>query len=227
MNRVTFTKEGDWVALDFRFTPGWPWPESSYGLDPMYGEDGWCHECGTPLRPQIGPLTIQGSGFPKAEVWIPNWRYDSVCVSGSLAEQLREHFDVQMRDVHKPRHGATGVQQLIPSISERPWYAKRALSKVVLGRHSKDGDRQTGSLCPACGNFKWLPVNEDEVTINPESLETDADVVASCELFGAGKRSFRHVLFRRDLAELLVEANPRTFSIREVEMRRRRASGRF
>ncbi len=217
MGRVTAMKVGDWVALDFRFTPGWPWPERSFGLDPMYGEDGWCHECGTPVRQQIGPLTIQGSGFPAADVWIPNWRYDSVCVSGKLAEQLRDHFNVKMREVHKPRHGPTGVQQLVPSISERPWYATAALSESVRKRHPEDV--QAGTHCATCGTFKWFPANEGDVAISAESLETAAPVVASAELFGDGRKSFRHLLFRRRLADLLAEANPRTFSVKEVEVR--------
>lgn len=208
----------DWVSLDFRFTPGWPWPESSYGLDPMYGEDGWCRECGTPLGPQIGPLTIQGSGFPTAEVWIPNWQYNAVCVSKSLAEKLKKGFDLTLRDVNKPRDGPTGVQQIIPSISERPWYAKRALSKAVLKRHSKNGAKTAGNRCPACGVFKWFPIGEQEAAIDPDSLDGNASVVASAEQFGDGKSSFRHLLFRRDLAIALVEANPRTFSSVEVEI---------
>lgn len=208
----------DWVALDFRFTPGWPWPESSYGLDPMYGEDGWCHECGTPLRTQNGPLTIQGSGFPGAEVWIPNWRYDAVCVSKRIAELLQQRFDVHLRDVHKPRGGATGVQQLMPSISEHPWYEKRALSQAVLKRHSKYGIKRTGSTCPACNNFKWFPVDEQDVAIKPDALDANALLVASSERFGDGKKSFRLLLFRRDLADVLVDANPRTFSTKEVQI---------
>jgi hypothetical protein len=42
----------DFVQLDWKRNRGWPWPEDSWGLDSMYGPDGWCHACGIPLREQ-------------------------------------------------------------------------------------------------------------------------------------------------------------------------------
>jgi hypothetical protein len=44
----------------------------------------------------------------------------------------------------------------------------------------------------------------------------DLDVAASPEWFGDGWQAFRQVLVRRELAQMLVEASPRDFSIREV-----------
>lgn len=32
----------DYVEIVLRRNRGWPWPEDSWGLSPMYGEDGWC-----------------------------------------------------------------------------------------------------------------------------------------------------------------------------------------
>ncbi len=40
--------------------------------------------------------------------------------------------------------------------------------------------------------------------VTPEVLRTDRDAIASPEWFGAGGRSFRQFLFRRELAELFV-----------------------
>ena len=90
----------DWVALSPRFTPGWPWPENSYGLGPMYGDEGWCRGCGTPLSQQTGALVIQSNKFPTAEVWMPNWLYDVVCVSAQVAADISERFNVDLGDVH-------------------------------------------------------------------------------------------------------------------------------
>lgn len=41
-------------------------------------------------------------------------------------------------------------------------------------------------------------------------------VVASPEYFGAGKRSFRQVLWRRDTAELLMMVSPKDFRIQAI-----------
>ena len=45
----------------------------------------------------------------------------------------------------------------------------------------------------------------------------DVDVAASPEWFGDGGSSFRELLMRRELAELLVHASPRDFRIIEPE----------
>jgi hypothetical protein len=42
------------------------------------------------------------------------------------------------------------------------------------------------------------------------------DVIASPEWFGAGYQSFRQVLVRRSLAELISSASLRDFKVREV-----------
>jgi hypothetical protein len=46
----------------------------------------------------------------------------------------------------------------------------------------------------------------------------DADIAASPEWFGDGWNSFRQVLVRRELAELLAQASPRDFYLAEVTM---------
>lgn len=208
----------DWVALSPRFTPGWPWPEDSYGLGPMYGDDGWCRRCGTPLVEQAGALVIQGRKFPSADVWMPNWLYDVVCVSARLAADITERFTVDLGEVHKPRIGPTGVKQLLPAQTVEPWHRHEELARAVRARHSEhDGDR-TGSSCRLCGRWKWLPVSESEVPITASALVSTSDVIASPETFGDGMKSFRNLLFRRPLGETLVAASPRNWDLVEVEI---------
>lgn len=209
-------QQAEWVALDYRFTPGWPWLEDSYGLDPMFGEDGWCHSCGTPSRQQIGHLTLQGSGFPKAPVFIPNWQFNAICLDAPTAEDVASRFNVVMREVHKPRTGGTGVQQLLPSVTTDSWYDRDALSQVVLARHREYSGDTTGAACSECSRWRWLPVSEWDVAPLPEAIDGPTDFIGSPEMFGDGWKTFRHLLMRRALAETLVAANPRTFSVRET-----------
>ena len=209
-------QEPEWVALDFRSTPGWPWPEDSYGLDPMYGTDGWCHSCGTPTREQTGHLTLQGSGFPSATVFIPNWQFNAICLSAATAEDVATRFNVVMREVHKPRTGGTGVQQLLPSITSEPWYDPEVLSRAVTARHGEHNGETTGATCSECSRWRWLPVNEWEVPQQPGALHGPTDLIGSPETFGDGRRTFHHVLVTRELGDALAAANPRTFSVRKV-----------
>ena len=195
---------------------GWPWPEESYGLGPMFGDEGWCRGCGTALNEQTGHLVMQGRGFPSAEVWMPNWLFDVVCVSAQMAVTLRERFSVTLREVHKPRGGASGLMQLLPGVTHESWYRREDLSAAVTARHGQhDGDR-TGATCPACGCWKWLPVAEGEVLVVAAALSETCDVIASPERFGDGLASSRHLLFRRALAETLAAATPRIWDIVEV-----------
>jgi len=210
---VPDSSEREWVALTTRFTSGWPWPEDSYGMDPMFGSDGWCHSCGTALSVQSGPLTIQGSKFPTASLWMPNWQFDAICVAPELADGIRDRFSVELGEVHKPRGGATGVMQLLPAVTPEPWYEPRLLADAVHARHkANEGDR-TGHRCDECDRWKWLPIGEGEVPIRSQALTTNDDVIASSEMFGDGFSSFRHLLFRRQLGEVLVAANRRSWSV--------------
>ncbi|MGZ5422727.1 hypothetical protein [Aeromicrobium sp.] len=40
--------------------------------------------------------------------------------------------------------------------------------------------------------------------------------MASPEWFGAGNQTFRQILWRRDIAQFLLEVSPRDFKIQEV-----------
>lgn len=208
----------EWVALAPRFTPGWPWPEDSYGLGPMYGDQGWCRECGTPLTEQTGALVIQGSKFPTAEVWMPNWLYDVVCVSARVAVDITARFNVDLSDVLKPRGGPTGVMQVLPAQTVSPWHRHEELARAVQARHREHDGERTGSSCGRCGRWKWLPVSEDEAPIAANALVSTSDAIASPEAFGDGLKSFRHLLFRRALGEALVAASPRNWNLIEVEI---------
>lgn len=191
--------------------------EDSYGLGPMYGDDGWCRGCGTPLHEQTGPLVMQGSTFPTASVWMPNWRFDTVCVAGDIAEHVARNFKVTLGEVHQPRHGDIGVRQLLPRPSAAPWYATKDLSRAVRDRHGHHSGRMTGgSTCRSCGRWKWLPVSEGGAPVQSRALVSDADVLASPETFGDGLSSFRHLLFRRPLGDYLLSKAKRNWDLLEV-----------
>ena len=207
---------GDWVGLSPRFTPGWPWPEDSYGLTPMYGDDGWCRGCGTPLVDQVGSLVVQGRKFPTADAWTPNWRFDVLCISAGLAGELAARFELDLRDVHQPSSGPTGVQQLVPRRSDDPWYRPEDLARAVEARHGDLVADRSGRTCRTCELWKWLPVAVGDVPVRAGALESGADVVASPESFGDGLASFHHLLFRRELAEALLASTPRNWRLVEV-----------
>jgi hypothetical protein len=207
-----------WVALTSRFTPGWPWPESSWGLDPLYGPDGWCHSCGTPLHEQTGSLVLQSRKFPTGPVWMPNWQFNCIGVSAEVAADVAQRFDVPMREVLKPRGVATGAMQLLPAVCASPWYEAGSLEAAVHDRHERYTVERVGATCPECQRWRWLPISEGEVPICRDSLDQSRDLLASPEIFGDGLQTFRHLVFRRPLGEFLAAAAPRTWSVVELEL---------
>ena len=76
----------DFVELCAKRNRGWPWPEDSYGLTPMFGKGGWCRSCGTPLHAQSGSLVLQRRGLTVSGAWVPNWQFDVICMEQSLAD---------------------------------------------------------------------------------------------------------------------------------------------
>jgi hypothetical protein len=58
---------------------------------------------------KTGSLVVQSSKFPLAPVWMPNWRFDVFCLAGKVADLVKTRFDVELREVCKPRGGPTGV----------------------------------------------------------------------------------------------------------------------
>jgi hypothetical protein len=207
----------DFVALAPQRNRGWPWPESSWGLTPMYGEDGWCHECGIPLTEQTGSVVLERRGLTSGlGVWMPNWRFDLYCADDGVVSRARA-AGFRLDSLPIQWHGASlGVaHQLTLRVSSAPWFDPDELAVPVLDLHGKLGDQ-----CPGCGTFRWNPLNAARLpAIHLDPADLDGDLIASPEWFGAGWRAFRQVIMRRDLAEFLQAEAPKDFTISEVVLR--------
>jgi hypothetical protein len=210
---------GAWVELSAKRHRGWPWPERSYGLQPMYGDDGWCTACCVPRHPQCGPLTMQKPGLkamPRA--WTPNWQFDVICLEASLADSLAARFRLRFRDVQwRGSPPAEARQLLVDPVGVR-WFDSKQLSARLVARHGT-----AGAACGTCGAWRWMPLGF--LAVPPLGTEVlpavaddgfdDYDAVASPEWFGDGCTSFRQILLRRELAEIIAAAAPREFQIVE------------
>jgi hypothetical protein len=203
----------EYVVLEPRRNRGWPSPEASYGLTPMFGEDGWCHSCGVPKHPQTGSLTLQRKGLAKATgAWMPNWIFDTYCLDQAIAEEVRGRFRVDLRPVAwagKDQHGAEVQQIVVPTVGPA-WFDQDELRERVIARHGT-----AGATCAGCGIWRWLPLPfESWPPLRIDLSSAESDVAASPEWFGDGWKAFRHVLFRRELAELIAKASPRDFVVK-------------
>ncbi len=200
--------ESDYFYLEWRKNRGWPWPERSWGLTPMFGEDGWCHSCGVPQKPQSGQITLERMHKPVG-AWIPNWQFDVICMERSLGERVADEFDVDLREVawRGPQSGEA-VQIVVPTIGQS-WFDEEELRWATVARHGADGAR-----CGTCGVWRWMPIVFQKLP----ALRVDlggVDIAASPEWFGDGMQAFRQVLVRRELAELLADASPKDFGVTE------------
>ena len=203
----------DFVYLTSRFTSSWPWPESSWGLDPMYGKDGWCRACGVPLREQCGSLVLQASTLPNGNFWMPNWQFDALCLRTPAADAILRSYRVRTLPVHTPKSTDTGIVQLVPIVTGTSVYDPAALTERAVTRHGEAGRR-----CDGCQTWRWMPIGTRDLPPPHVGAEAEqADVLASPDWFGAGYKAFRQLLFRRALAEELVALNPRVWSIVEPE----------
>lgn len=195
----------DLVWLAAKRNRGWPQPEESFGLTPIFGHNGWCLRCGIPRRPQCGSLILRQRGQLRG-AWRPNWLFDVLCLERSLADVVAARFGVELREVVV--RGTTGsAAQLVVPVGG-PWYAPEDLERATVARHGS-----AGATCPECGVWRWLPLLiEDRPPLRtpPPASTVVAD---SGEWFGAGRNGFRHQLFCRELAELIVAASPRDFMI--------------
>lgn len=200
----------DFVALDSRFTSGWPWPESSWGLDPMYGEAGWCHACGVPAAAQTGSMVLRRAKFPTSAFWMPNWRFDALCVRLAEARHIVEHFDLITLPITTPKVQDTGFVQLLPEVSAEPWFAPDELSSIATMRHGSPG-----AECRGCGTWRWLPIPTREQPAATIRASVGVHFVASPEWFGDGFKAMRAIRVSRPLAQQLVALNPRVWSIQE------------
>lgn len=203
----------EFVQLYWKRNRGWPWPEDSWGLDSMFGVDGWCHSCGIPLRGQCGPLTLKRTGLaPLAGGWVPNWRFDTVCLENSLAARITERFRVELRGVQwKGVPPGIAWQIVIPTVGPA-WFDPDRLHELAADRHGT-----AGAVCSGCGTWRWMPLTYGLLPpVTLEVLEADLDAIASPEWFGDGHQSFRQVLVRRELAELIAAASPKDFKVQQV-----------
>src|ERR1041385_8225879 len=130
----------DFVALELRRNRGWPWPEDSFGLSPMHGEDGWCRSCGVPRRPQSAPIILQQRGFGDVTgAWVPNWQFDALCLEASLAAEAARRFDLPLLEVEW--HGeppGTAMQIVAPTVGE-DWFDADELRQKTEARHGASG----------------------------------------------------------------------------------------
>ena len=204
----------DFVGLQYRRNRGWPWPDDSWGLTPMYGSDGWCPSCGVPRRQQSGSLVLKRSGFAKGVVgaWVPNWQFDVICVEWAIAEVVAQRFSVELREV--VWHGASpGVasQLVVPSVGDA-WFDAEELGAAARTQHGIDG-----ALCSECGVWRWMPLVFGYLPpLRIDLASVSVDVVASPEWFGDGMKAFRQILVRRPLAELLLQESPRDFLVNDL-----------
>ena len=203
----------DYVGITLRRNRGWPWPENSWGLTPMFGADGWCHACGVPRHEQTGSIILQRSGLVTlAGGWVPYWQYDVYCLEASLAAEAAARFGVELRPVEWPRSPAGEVKQIVIRSTADPWFDPSELAERISRVHG-----EASETCEDCGITRWLPVGMGDLPgPPPTTFAGDPAVVACPEWFGAGARSFRQILWRRDLADFLVAASPKDFTIQDV-----------
>lgn len=204
----------DYVDLELWRNRGWPWPEDSYGLTPMYGEDGWCRSCGVPRRNQCGSLILQRRGFGSVEgVWVPNWQFDALCLERTVAERAREAgFGLPLLPVEWHGLPPGDAMQIVPPTVGDRWFDPDELRVRTSAKHGTAGAR-----CDECGVWRWYPLLSEEMPpYRYASFAERVDVAASPEWFGDGMKAFRQIVVRRALAEFLVTASPRDFRIREI-----------
>jgi hypothetical protein len=202
------------VQLYWKRNRGWPWPEDSWGLDSLFGEDGWCHSCGVPRHPQTGPLMLQRKGLvPLQGAWTPNWRFDAICVERSVAAGLSDRFSVDLREV--AWHGTApgeAMQFVAPSVGNN-WFDPDELRQSATGHYG-----EAGATCSECGVWRWMPLPFGLLPpVIPSPEWAQHDVIASPEWFGAGHKAFRQILVRRELAELIAASSPKDFKIQDVD----------
>ena len=201
----------DYVELHLKKNRTWPWPEDSFGLTPMFGEEGWCRSCGVPKREQHGPLILQARKQSATGAWVPYWQYDIICVEARLGIVLCDRFGINLREVEWRGTAPGPAFQLVIPVGAEPWYDPKELAASAEARHGT-----TGAECPECSVWRWMPLVPE--LMPPRRWIPGADtppVVASPEWFGDGLNSFRLILLRRDLAETIAKTSPRDFETYE------------
>lgn len=202
----------DYVEIVLRRNRGWPWPEDCWGLSPMFGEDGWCRACGVPRRSQSGSIVLQRNGLTVSGGWVPNWQFDVYCLVLPLADEAAERFGVDLHRVMSPNGGELEARQIVIESSPVAWFDPADLTRLITSIHG-----EASKTCPECGVTRWMPVSMDILPKPAMAVFEDApSVVASPEWFGDGWRSYRQILWRRDVADFLLAASPRDFTLDEL-----------
>jgi hypothetical protein len=198
----------DYVEIVTRRFRGYPWPDDSWGLTPMYGSEGWCRSCGVPQGDQTGSIVLRAKSFPRvAGCWVPNWQFDAYCLEAGIAKDAAHRFGIGLRDIEwRGTPGGSACQVVIPPAAVA-WFDPNDLERIIEPIHGAASNR-----CDECGVGRWLPVGMDVLPSPPSALIAgEPAVIVSKEWFGDGKQSFRKFLWRRDVAEFLVESSPRDF----------------
>src|SRR5688572_30295089 len=163
----------EYAELSFKRNRGWPWPEDSWGLTPMFGEDGWCHSCGTPQRRQCGSLILQRKGFDSLDgAWVPNWQFDAICLEQPLADEVAGRYSVDICPVawHGPPPSAAS-QIIAPSVGDA-WFDSGELRAAATDQHGT-----AGVTCSACGVWRWMPLAFGSLpSLRPTPALGDVDV---------------------------------------------------
>ena len=202
----------EFVYPIFKRNRGWPCPGASWGLDSLFGPDGWCHGCGIPYGPQSGALVLRRANLTVSGVWMPNWRFDTICLDEALAARVSEKFQLDVRDVEWPRSGPVAKQVVFPTV-EPAWFDPKDLEARVTARHGRPG-----ASCSVCGRWRWLPLPWNLLPpVMPSPAWDGLDAIASPEWFGDGKQSFRLILLREPLANELAAASPRDLRVQKVQ----------
>ena len=205
----------DYVQLGFHRNRGWPWPEKSWGLSPMYGDDGWCRACGVPSHEQTGSLVLQRRGLTVSAGWVPFWQYDAYCLVNDIADEARDRFGLGFRPVLDPRGKHLGASQVVLQSDVVSWFSPEMIAPRITAVHGESGE-----ACAGCGVWRWMPVSMDVLPPPPQSvLHEGRPVIVSPEWFGAGWQARRQILWRSDVADFLVAAAPRDFRLVEMSER--------
>ena len=202
----------EFVQLFWKRNRGWPWPEDSWGLTPMFGEDGWCRSCGVPKHSQTGSIVLQRKGMNVEGGWVPNWQFDVICLAGSIARQAASQFALDLRPVAwHPSAPGDAMQVVVPTVGDS-WFDHAELRAKAVERHG-----EAGAACSECGVWRWMPLTFG--FLPPLRIAPglgDVDIAASPGWFGDGWKAFRQILVRRELADLIARASPKDFKVQAV-----------
>lgn len=204
------------VWLEPRRNRGWPWPEGSYGLTPMYGEDGWCRGCGIPLVHQLGSIVLKRSSRDNfAGAWLPNWQFEAFCVDGKLGAELVGSYRVRTLPVGWRGSEGDAALQILADQDDAFYFDPGRLEAAAVEVHGEAGEK-----CGQCGKWKWNPVSLNRLPPAIIDRPVVRDVIIGRDWFGSGLNAFRRVLFSRRLGEWLASSSPRDLRVVPAEVQR-------